>query len=329
MKRFSGPRLIALAAGAISAGLVLSGCSAFGAGSAHHEGASYRVAYIARAQSDSFADWLAVEMTSEAMTYPDISLDVFSEASDVEQNTTIEKAIAEKYDAIIVEGNHSESQRSYIENIVSAGIVAVTTNPRVADIKGASSIDASPYGEGAAVAKVALEKIPENAKVVVLDGPRGNVHSTERRTAWENEFFAKRPDVKVVAEKIANWNRGEARKLVAGLVIANGTVDAVISMNDDMAAGALEAVADKAEFAGMQAYGADGTFEATLLIKDGKMTATSLHSAGELAKLNMKAVHDLLTGKAKCVNVDIRTPLIDANNAQDYVAMYTIAGLNM
>ncbi len=302
--------------------------SAAPASSTAATGESYRVAYIARAQADSFAAWLANEMKTEAEKYEDITLDVFDgEANDEKENTMIENAIANQYDAIIVQANNGEAQRPYIEKIVEAGIVCITTNPRVEDIAGASSVDADPYEQAAVNAQAAIDQIPENAKVVVLLGPAGNFHSGARRDAWQKEFFDKRTDVTIVAEDIANWNKDEAMALMEDWVIAHGAVDAIISMNDNMCAGALEVVSGKPEFENVLAYGVDGTAEACLLIAEGKMTSTSLQSAIDLAELNMKAVHDLLTGAETEVNVDIPAPLINAENAQEYVDMYTERGL--
>lgn len=308
----------------------LAACSDGGGGDSGGEGGDdgYRVAYIARAQVDSFAAWLANEMQAEAENYDDITLDVFDgQANDEIENTQIENAIANGYDAIIVQANNGEAQRPYIEQSVAAGIVTVTTNPRVEDIEGSSSVDASPYDQGAGVAELAVEEIPENARVVVLNGPGGNFHSTERRNAWEQEFFAERPDVEIVAEDIANWNKDEALTLMEDWVLANGEIDAIISMNDNMAAGALEAVRGDAAYEDLLAYGVDGTPEATLLIDDGLMTATTLQNAQELAELNMSTVHDLLTGAEETVNVDIGNPVITSDNVQEYIDLYTEAGL--
>jgi len=291
-------------------------------------GKQYKVAYIARAQSDSFAAWLCNSIKEEAKNYPDITLDVFDgEANDEKENTMIENAIANKYDAIIVQANNGEAQRPYIEKIVAAGIVCITTNPRVSDIEGASSVDANPYEQAAVNARAAITQVPQNAKVVVLNGPAGNFHSGERRTAWQAEFFDKRPDVTILAEDIANWNKDEAMTKMEDWVIAYGQIDAIISMNDNMCAGALEVVKDKPAYENILAYGVDGTAEACLLIEAGTMTSTSLQSAGELAKLNLSAVHKLLTGEETVINVDIDCPLINKDNAADFVKMYTDSGL--
>ena len=59
----------------------------------------YRVAYIARAQADSFAAWLANGVKEEADKYDDITVDVFDgQANDETENSLIENAITNKYD---------------------------------------------------------------------------------------------------------------------------------------------------------------------------------------------------------------------------------------
>ncbi|MPV50751.1 MULTISPECIES: sugar ABC transporter substrate-binding protein [unclassified Pseudactinotalea] len=324
MKLFN--RKIATVSIAAAAALSMVACSSSGGDAEGDDG--YRVAYIARAQVDSFAAWLANEIKAEAENYPDITVEVFDgQADDEIENTMIENAIANNFDAIIIQANNGEAQRPYIEQSVAAGIVTITTNPRVEGIEGASSVDASPFDQGAVVAQYALDQVPEDAKVVVLNGPGGNFHSTERRKAWQEEFFDKRPDVEIVAEDIANWNKDEALRLMEDWVLAHPEIDAIISMNDNMAAGALEAVKNKPNFDGILAYGVDGTPEATLLIEKGLMTASTLQNAEELAELNLKTVHDLLTGVEDEVHVDIGNPLITSENVEEYLELYKSAGL--
>lgn len=287
-----------------------------------------RVAYIARAQADSFAAWLANEMKSEAENYEGVTLEVFDgQADDEIENKMIENAIANKFDAIIVQANNADAQLPYIQQAVDAGITTITTNPRVEGLEGANSVDANPYEQGAVVAELALDLIPDGANVVVLNGPSGNFHSTARRDAWQKEFFDKREDVTIVAEDIANWNKDEALTLMEDWSLANSDIDAIISMNDNMASGALEAVKSKSGFEEILSFGVDGTPEATLLIQEGSMTATSLQNAAELAELNLKAVTDLLSCETDEVNVDVGNPLITADNAQEYIDLYKEAGL--
>ena len=287
----------------------------------------YRVAYIARAQADSFAAWLANAIRDEAKKYPDIKLDVFDgQANDDKENSMIENAIASKYDVIIVQPNNGEAQRPYVEKVVQAGIIAITTNARIAGIQGASSVDADPYEQAAVNARAALEQVPQNAKVVVLNGPPGNFHADERRRSWQKEFFDKRPDVKIVGEQIANWNKDEAMKFMEDWMQANDKIDAVISMNDNMAAGAIEVVKDNPKYKDMLAYGVDGTAEALLLIKEGRMTSTCLQNAFELAEKILDTSYKLLTGQEKQIDIDIGNPLITKDNVDQYIELLKKAG---
>ena len=73
--------------------VVLVGCGSSegdkvsGEGEAQVEGKPYRVAYIARAQADSFAAWLANAVQEESDKYDNIDIDIFDgQASDDTEN---------------------------------------------------------------------------------------------------------------------------------------------------------------------------------------------------------------------------------------------------
>jgi inositol transport system substrate-binding protein len=288
---------------------------------------TFKVAYIARAQSDSFAAWLANAVQEEAKKYPNIKLDIFDgQANDDKENSMIENAITNKYDLVIVQPNNGEAQRPYVEKVVKAGIFAITTNARISGIEGASTVDANPYEQAAVNARVAVKQIPQNAKVVVLKGPSGNFHADERRKSWQAEFFDKRPDVKIVGEQIASWNKDEAMKYMEDWAQSNDKIDAVIAMNDNMAAGALEVIKDNDKYKDMLAYGVDGTAEALLLIKDGKMTSTCLQNAYELAEKLLDSSNKLLTGTEKQIDIDIGNPLVNKDNIDQFIDILKKSG---
>lgn len=287
----------------------------------------YRVAFIARAQADSFAAWLANSIEEEAKKYDNLEVDIFDgQASDDVENSLIETAIINKYDAIIVQPNNGEAQRPYVEKAVAAGIVVITTNARIEGIVGASSVDADPYEQAAVNARVAIEQIPQNANVVVLKGPPGNFHADARRESWQKEFFDKRPDVTIVGEEIANWNKDEAMAYMETWVQANDKIDVIIAMNDNMAAGAIEVIKNDSNYANILSYGVDGTAEAALLIKEGKMTSTCLQSAYALAEAILSTTDKLLTGEETQIDIDIDCPLVNIDNVDQYIEMHKKSG---
>lgn len=291
------------------------------------QAAEYKVAFIARAQADSFAAWLANGIMDEAKKYPDLKVDVMdSQADDAKENAFIENAVANKYDLIIVQPNNGEAQRPYVEQAVKDGVKVITTNARIKDIPGASSVDADPYEQAAVNARLALTQIPEGANVVILNGPSGNMHADMRRDAWQKEFLDKRSDVKVVGEQIAHWNKEEAMRFMEDWVQANDKIDAIIAMNDNMAAGALEVVKDDPKFAKILAYGVDGTAEAMLLIQEGRLTSTALQNAYDLAAKNISVAHDLLTGKIEQIDTDIDCPLVTKENVAQFIEIHKRSG---
>lgn len=291
------------------------------------EAKTYRVAYVARAQADSFAAWLANAVKDEAEKYPDITVDIFDgQANDEIENSMIENAITNKYDAIIIQPNNGEAQRPYAEKVVAAGILCITTNARIEGIAGASSVDANPYEQAAVNARYALEHVPEGAKAVILRGPAGNFHADERLVAWQKEFFDKRPDVTIVGDDYANWNKDEAMAKMEDWVTANDSIGLIAAMNDNMCAGALEVIKDNPAYAQTLSFGVDGTAEAALLIEEGRMTATCLQNAYELAELLLSTSHKLLTGEEKQIDTDVGNPLYTKENVAELIEIHKKAG---
>jgi inositol transport system substrate-binding protein len=303
------------------------------AGGGSQSGGKKRIAFILRTQADTFAAWLANSLVTEAKKYPDVSVDVMDgQLDDNRIHNFLENAITNKYNMVIIQCNNAEAQRPFVQKVVDAKIPVILTNTRIPGMETVTnSVDANPYDQGAVVARYALNKIPQNARVVVLLGPSGNMHTIERRRAWQQEFFAKRPDVKILAENIANYAKDEAMKLMDDWVTTHGQIDAVIAMNDSMAAGGLESVKNNPQYRNILAFGVDGTAEAALLIQEGRFTATSFQNAYELGRVNMVLANKIFSGsisgmKGGVENTDIDCPLITKDNVQTLITAHKEAG---
>ncbi len=183
-------------------------------------------------------------------------------------------------------------------------------------------------------AERAVEEVPENANVVVLRGPSGNFHAEKRREAWDTYFFSQREDVNILYEDYANWNSDEALTLMEAWIQSGTHVDAIISMNDNMAAGAIEAIRQNPDYVNADgttnflAYGVDGTAQGCLLIKEGMLTCTALQSASDLAKKNMEYASKVLNGEMAITDVNdyVDAPEINAENVDEYIQIYVDNG---
>jgi inositol transport system substrate-binding protein len=310
------------------------------------EEAPYRVCFVARASADTFAAWLTSEMQKAAEEYDDIELTCVSgEADDAEMAKQLENCITKGYDYVIVQSNNNAAQAPYVMAIAEAGIPVVTTNPTThqsdldgetgdpevdnAVMAGTGTVDADPVEQAAVGARRAVEEVPENANVVVFRGPSGNYHAEKRREAWDTYFFDVRDDVNILYEDYANWNNDEAMALMETWVQGGTHIDAIISMNDNMAAGAIEAVRNNTDYIedgvpNFLAYGVDGTAQGCLLIKEGLLTATALQDAGEIADLNMMYAEKVLNGEMEYTDVNdyVDAPEINADNVDEYIQIY-------
>ena len=308
-------------------------------------GETKRVCFVARASADTFAAWLTNEMKKAAENYPDIELTCVSgEADDNTENGLLEDCITKKYDLVIVQSNNNAAQAPYVQKLIDAGIPVITTNPTTHQddldgsgstevMEGTGTVDADPVAQAAVGAQRAVDEIPENANVVVLKGPSGNYHADKRREAWDTYFFDKRSDVTILGEDFANWNSDEALTLMEAWVQKGTHIDAIISMNDNMAAGAIEAIKDNPEYvqdgkANFLAYGVDGTAQGCLLIEEGLLTATALQSAADLAVKNMEYAEKVVNGEMKVTEVNdfVDAPEINKDNVADFIQIYVDNG---
>ena len=309
-------------------------------------GEAKRVCFVARASADTFAAWLTSEMKAAAEGYDNIELTCVSgEADDNTENGLLEDCITKEYDLVIVQSNNNAAQAPYVQQLVDAGIPVITTNPTTHQddldgsgdnsvLAGTGTVDADPIAQAQVGAERAVEEVPENANVVVLRGPSGNFHAEKRREAWDTYFFSQREDVNILYEDYANWNSDEALTLMEAWIQSGTHVDAIISMNDNMAAGAIEAIRQNPDYVNADgttnflAYGVDGTAQGCLLIKEGMLTCTALQSASDLAKKNMEYASKVLNGEMAITDVNdyVDAPEINAENVDEYIQIYVDNG---
>ncbi|MDD6311334.1 MAG: sugar ABC transporter substrate-binding protein [Firmicutes bacterium] len=334
-------KLLAVVLGVIMALGMITGCGSQSEEPAA-DGDAYKVCFVARASADTFAAWLTDEIKSQAANYDDIELTCVSgEGDDNTENGLLEDCITKGYDLVIVQSNNNAAQAPYVQKLLDAGIPVITTNPTThqCDLDGSDSlevmagtgtVDADPVEQASVGANRAVEELPEGANVVVLKGPSGNYHADKRREGWEKNFFEKRPDVNIVGEDFANWNSDEAMDLMEAWVQKGTHIDAIISMNDNMAAGAIEAIRNNPEYVKedgtttFYAYGVDGTAQGCQLIEEGLLTCTALQAASDIAKMNMEYAEKVLNGEMDVTEVrdNVPAPEINKDNVAEYIQMY-------
>ncbi|QNM04630.1 sugar ABC transporter substrate-binding protein [Qiania dongpingensis] len=294
------------------------------------DGETYKVAFISRNMADSFAARIAKSMEEEwEANYKDLfTLDILDAESDsAKENTLIETCITKEYDCIIIQPNDGDLQLPYAQKVVDAGIKCITTNAGIREVEGGSWIDADPYDQGRVLAELAVEKAPENARVVILSCNPGNLHTESRLKAYKDIFVKQRPDCEILAEKITDRaDEGTFMATMEDWVQSYGKIDVVLTIGDALAMSCYEVVKDNPDYKDIQTYGVDAVPEALLAIKKGTYTATVMQNTKELAEKNLAAAARLLKGEDEVIEESIDTILITKDNVDEYIDFYIEQG---
>ena len=123
------------------------------------------------------------------------------------------------------------------------------------------------------VCRVLLEHLNGRGKVLMLTGFPGGTPD-QQRTAAAMQAIEEFPGIELLGSLPGRWNRLDGRKAMEDLITAHPDFDAVISLNDEMAIGALAAL-DDAGRAGVPIIGHNGTMEIMGFIESGRVLATS------------------------------------------------------
>ena len=285
----------------------------------------FKVAYIARNQSDPFAAELVNQFTLQAKDYSDLfTLDTFDSQSDSEkENSIIEDCITKKYDCIIVQPNDGELQKPYCQKVLDAGIFCITTNAAIRDLEGGSWVDGDLYAQGEAIAQLAAKDVPKGGTVGILNCMPGNYHTTQRYNAFKDDFINVRDDVNIIGDQMEEEaTEAAAMATMEDWATSYGRIDCMLTTADLLGNGAYEAVKDNPTYDGMLIYSVDCLAKTVLLIKDGEYTAAVYQNPPALAAANLKAASQLLKGEESEVTTSVDSLLCTADNVDQFIQMY-------
>lgn len=193
------------------------------------------------------------------------------------QVSAVENFIAQKVDAIVLNPYDKEGCAPAVEKAVAAHIPIVVVNSQVVNLDKASAFVGS---DDIDAGKIEMQHIADLIKgkgnVAIMHGPNGNSAEVQR-TQGNMEILKKYPEIKVVFEQTANWDRAQALSLMENWLQTGKQVDAVVAQNDEMALGAARAVQAAKKY--IPVIGIDAIPDALKGVKDGKLVATVFQDA--------------------------------------------------
>lgn len=193
-----------------------------------------------------------------------------------QQSSLIETAINAKVKGIILDPAGAKESISAIQKAVDANIPVVLVNAEIDKTGLAKAQIVSNNAQGATVGAEAWAKAMnyKGTYVELFGNPSDN--NAQVRSDGYKAVISQYPDLKVVGKEIANWDRQEGQAKMEALLSAHPDINGVISGNDEMALGAINALKAANKLSKVKVLGFDGNQDAANAVKAGEVVATVL-----------------------------------------------------
>jgi ribose transport system substrate-binding protein len=216
------------------------------------------------------------------------------------QISQIQQFINQKVDAIIIAPVNSSTLGPQVEAAKAAGIPVVIVNLTAAEsvMKNAVSyVGPDDVKAGEQEATHLVDAINHKGNVVVIQGPLGQSGEIDRTKGIKN-ILAKNPDVKLLAMQPGNWARNQAYSVMQDWLSRYGNqINGVISENDDMAIGAIQAMKEKGLAGKIPVTAVDGIKDGMRAVRDGTLLETNLQDGPLELGMGLQVAIDHINGK--------------------------------
>src|SRR3984885_4066210 len=254
---------------------------------------------------DNFLTVLRNGMVDYAKTVPGVTIQVEDAKDDVsKQLSQVQNFIANGVDAIIVNPADTSATGAITKAGAKAAFVASNENE-----------------SGTLETKAICKLLGGKGNILVIEGQLSN-QAAVQRTKDIHEVIAT-PEcsgIKIIAEQTGEWDRTKGQNLMTNWLSKGMQFDAVVSNNDEMAVGALQAM----KSAGVDTKkaivgGVDATQDALASMKAGDLKVTVFQDAAGQGKGAVDAALALAAGKTVEKKVYIPFQLVTPANMGDFM----------
>jgi erythritol transport system substrate-binding protein len=235
------------------------------------------------------------------------------------QNQFIDGAISSRVSAIILDPAGASESIGAVQKATDAGIPVFLVNAEIDEQGIAKSQIISNNAQGATLgAEAWVEAMGGEGTFVELFGNPTDNNAQVRSDAY-HAVISQYPDLEMLQRETANWDRQQGKEKMELLLRAHPDLDGVISGNDEMALGAIQAIKEAGKIDDILVLGFDGNDDAAAAVAAGEMVATVLQPIVEGTTLAVQQADSFIrtgeTGVAE-EKQSINCVLITEENAE-------------
>jgi ribose transport system substrate-binding protein len=278
-----------------------------------------RVGFVPKSLNQEF--WVNTKKGAEAAQRDDVKVLTKAAGADtqiVEQIDLVENLLAQDVDALVVAPSDSNLLRPVLEKAAQRMPVVLFDSdipgwkPKTAYVGTENEVGGEKAGRH--IAKL----LDNHGKLAIISGIPGSEVGIQRVDGVKKGLEAGGGGVEVVKEVTGQFDRNQAIGAMEDILQTDPDVDAVFAANDQMALGAIQAIAAHDKTEQIKLIGFDGALEATQHILAGDMQATIAQDPYGMAKQGVEQALAKLDGKPVERTVDTGAKLITPENARDY-----------
>lgn len=230
----------------------------------------------------------------------------------------VETFIAQKVDAIIFNPVEAEASSPAVDKAKAAGIPVINVN--AVTVSEPDAFVGSRDQESAQIAIDFLaEKLGGKGNIVMMHGHLGQSAELQR-TEGAMEALKAYPELQLIAEQTAEWNRDKALSLMQNWLQAHqGQINGVFAQNDEMGLGALKALEDAGVKDEIVLVSVDAIADALQAVKDGRQDATVFQNAEAQGGGAVETAVKIVKGEAFEKEVFVPFELVTQENVDQYL----------
>jgi ribose transport system substrate-binding protein len=234
----------------------------------------------------------------------------------VKQTAQAEDLIRQKVDIILMSPYESDTGDAITELAIEAGIPIF-----VLDVGGSADYNAlvisDNKGGGRLAGEYMLKLVGKNANIFEMQGMLGRKLPAARGDGF-NEVMDEN-GVDIVVRQPADFLRSKGMTVMENVLMTNPDLDGVFCWNDEMAMGAIEAIAAAGKSNQITVIGFDGNQDAVQAVKDGRLAATIAQQPEEFGRMGVQLGLKELNGEPYDKYIPVDCILINKDNADQFL----------
>jgi len=235
------------------------------------------------------AEAMAEEMGMEILT-----VDAQDDAAS--QLSSVEDLLIKQIDVLIVNPVDGNAVVSAITAANNAGVPVITVDRGAEGGDVASHIASDNVAGGEMAGDFIAEQLGEEGNVVELQGIPGTSAARDRGKGF-NQAMDKYSGMEVIARQPAGFDRAKGMTVMENILQGNQNIDAVFAHNDNMALGAMEAIAAAGRSDEIMIVGFDAIDDAREAVKEGEMAATVAQKPGLMGEMAVETAIKVVNGE--------------------------------